>query len=166
MRDAFTVGKKGSSGAFESLPYDIVGYHRRTTALTGATAEVGYVRIDNVPMRNGYTYLAFVPTINLSQSAATNIVRSRIRVNASGTATTASLQIGAARFNQENASFTNIAPMMGLYTATADGSLSVIVTVLRDSGAGTVGIFASAADYFDLFIWEVGTTVADTGTDL
>jgi hypothetical protein len=107
-----------------------------------------------------------VPALNLSESAATNIVTSNIRVNASGTATTSSGIYGYARFNQENASSTNVAAMMGTYNATADGALSVLVTVLRASGAGTVGIFASSTNPFDLCVYETGTAPADTGTDL
>lgn len=166
MRDAFPPGMRGNSAKWESLPYDVVGYHRRTTALTGASSEVGYVRIDNVPMRDGFLYLFVVPALNLSESAATNIPRANIRVNASGTATTSSGIMGYARFNQENASFTNVAAMMGAYNATADGSLSVLVSVVRDSGAGTVGIFASSTNPFDLIVLEVGQSLGSSGTDL
>jgi hypothetical protein len=168
VREEFFVGRRGSSAVFESLPYDEVGYHRRTSAITGVTTtETGYVRVDNVPMRDGYTYLVILPVVNVVPSAVDNVGRVNIRANASGTATTSSLIIGSCREgNATSASFTNYGPAIGFYRSTADGSLSVLVSIVRQSGAGSVGIFASSTDPFDILVYELGASIADSGTDI
>lgn len=168
MRDAFTVGLRGSSAVWESLPYDEVGYHRRTSSISGvAGTETSYVRIDNIPARNGYTYLVILPTVNIVPSAVDNVGRVNMRLSASGTATTSSTVIGSVREgNATSASNTNYGPGIGFYRAVADGSLSVLVSIIRASGAGTVGIFGSSGDPFDILMYELGASVADSGTDL
>lgn len=170
-REAFNVGKKGTGDLFEQIPYNVVGYHVRTTASSGAgTSEAGYVRVDNIPMRNGYSYMVMCPVVNINptvaSSAAPTTTFATIRVNASGTATTASLQVALMRMQQEQTAQTDVAPMFGSYEATADGVLSVLISCARVGGSGTVGIFGSAGNPFYIYVYEMGKSVPDSGTDL
>lgn len=161
------AGAKTFAGDINAKPDGEIARHTRDSAITGATAEVGYVRIDNIPIKAGNTYLVVCPSVNASVSATGTIPRVDIRANDSGVATTSSSRIGYMRTDQaSSASFTNVGPAVGVFRSSTTGSLSVIVTVSRASGGGTVGIFASTGEVFTMSVIDQGGTPADTGIDI
>lgn len=148
----------------------MVGRGRRTTAKNvaagSAGTEFGYVRIDNVPVRAGGAYRLMTSGVNMDTDVANDVMWARIRVafNAAPgtTATTASTQIGSMRNTQINISQSNIIPFSCFYFATADGFASFIVTMQRVTGTGSLGVFASGTEAFDLTVEYSGPDPGDT----
>jgi hypothetical protein len=92
----------------DDQPKGIIAKHTRITQITGVgtTTEVGYMRIDSISVRAGYTYEITVPRVNLTTSATAGIGYARLRASTSGAATTSSTPIGYYRMSQPN-SLTN-----------------------------------------------------------
>lgn len=165
----------GNPTYLTDLPKGLVAWHSRDSAgaITGVGGtETGVLRIDGIPIRNGYHYEFVSPQVNVNLSAgdATAIGTVRLRFSTSGNATIASGQMpygGFYRTSQPTSNAnTNIFNMVGEYHASADGTLSVILTVIRTAGTSTVGVFASAANPCSLFVYERSLFPATSGVDL
>jgi hypothetical protein len=152
----------------DDQPKGIIAKHTRISQITGVTTttEVGYMRIDSIPVRAGYTYEVIVPRVNLTASAVGGIGYARLRASTSGTATTSSTIIGFYRNSQPtNISSTNTNGMIGTIEITATGTLSVLLSVIA-LVSGTVGLHGSGTEPCWMYVKEVGTTPADTGVDI
>jgi hypothetical protein len=151
-----------------SLPRGLIARYSRASAISGiTTTETGYMRIDAIDVRAGYRYLVHLPRVNVSVDATGRIGRPRLRAAFAGTATVASDLIGETRISQPtDASQTNLCELSGFYDATSSGSLSVIVTIVRSSGAGSVGLYASAGEPCWMYVTELGVTPASSGTSI
>lgn len=160
------------------LPQNLIAWHSRDSAgaITGVTTETGFVRIDGIPIRNGYHYEFVAPEVNVTTAGTnptTNIGTVRFRFNLSGNATTASTVMpygGFFRTSQPTSGAnTNVYPLIGEYNASADGTMSVIMTVAQSTagtGTNTVGLFASAGNPCPLFVYEIGLYPATSGVDI
>lgn len=152
----------------------IIARTRRITAKVVAAAssgtEFGYVRLDNIPVKNGRAYRIMTAQCNLDTDTANDVMTGRIRVAYASTpgtlATTASLQIGSMRQTQSNITQSFLIPMSCFYLATADGYISLMVTGQRVAGTGGIQFFASSTEIFDLTVEYAGPTPADTGVAL
>lgn len=153
-------------------PAGLIKKHLRGTggSISGITTETGYVRIDSIPIRNGYTYEVIAPRVCMTVSALSTVTAvSRLRGSTSGAATTSSTLLDGGEIRDSGAIDTSNVPeqvLIGYWDATATGTLSVIWTVARASTSGSVGLFASSANVAPLLIKEIGVTPADSGTDL
>ncbi|MEV6306487.1 hypothetical protein AB0M02_44265 [Actinoplanes sp. NPDC051861] len=153
-----------------ALPQGTIARYARTTSSTGVTTtETGYIRIDNVAVRAGYSYRVtwHNPISNWATSASTPSLR--IRGTQSGTAGTGSTQLRGGFGRSVGASDANngpVAPVIGIWECTSSGTLSVLATFVRASGTGTVGMFASGAAESLMTVEEVGLTQADSGTSV
>lgn len=164
----------GQNTNVSQLPQNLIAWHSRDSAgsITGITTETGFIRIDGIPIRNGYHYLFVAPQINISlATSATTTGIARLRFNLSGNATTASSIMpygGFFRVTQVNSSDTDVNGFTGQYHASADGTMSVILTVSRGAttGAASVTAFASASNPCSLFVYEMGLYPAVSGVDL
>lgn len=147
----------------------IIKRGRRVTASTGSTgSEVGVLRVDNIPVRSGKIYRVSTAGINLSTTVNNDVGSARFRVAyAVGTGTVANLsstQIGQMRNTIDVTNNTNVIPGQCFYVASADGYISIMLTVQRIAGSGTVTIYAvSPAEPLDLVIEYAGTDPGDTG---
>jgi hypothetical protein len=162
----YTAGQKlrasqlGTSGF---LPLGILAWaNRPTNSTTTTTVEIGVLRLDSIPIVNGRSYRIWTsPMFGLSTTTG-DVVAIRARGNTAGSAVVGSTIIG----NQLDLVTNNTQPASGsmnqLYNSATTGSLSVIITVQRATGAGTVSIFGG----FDLMVEDIGITVGDTGVDL
>lgn len=155
------------------LPQNLIAWHSRDSggAITGITTETGFIRIDGIAIRNGYHYLFDVPQVNLTASATSIIGLCRLRFNLSGNATTASSLLPYGGFWRDNQNVdattnTNVNGFRGMYHASADGTLSVLWSLVRISGSGSVGLFASAGNPATLFVYEMGLYPAVSGVDI
>lgn len=162
-------GQIANDQDFRTAGQGVLAAHKRETAISGVGAtEVGFIRIDNIPVRNGYDYEIICTPINITTSTITSAVgMTRVRASTSGSATTSSTSIGYQRMDQTvSTSQTNVTNIIAMFTATADGTASFLITVARVLGAGTVGLFASAGDYVKMTVKETGPTPAATGVDV
>lgn len=153
-------------------PAGLIKKHLRGTggSITGvSTTETGYIRIDSIPIRNGYTYEVVAPRCVMTATVVGTTAIARLRGSTSGNATNASTLLDGGEIRSTAAPDTSNVPEMpliGYWDATTTGTLSVILTVVRAQGTGTVGLFASSANVAPLLIKEIGVTPADSGTDL
>lgn len=144
---------------------------RRTAAKTGiTTTETGVLRVDDSPVVNGHLYGILVTNANLDVSAANDVVDAKVRlaysVSAGTPATTASTQIASIRAFQGNATDSTKIPGVCFYPATADGFISVLLSLVRTQGSGTEQWFCSGTDIQDLVIFDMGVDPGDTGVVL
>lgn len=152
-------------------PAGLIKKHLRGTggSISSITTETGFVRVDSIPIRNGYTYEVIAPRCVMTATVAGTTAVARLRGSTSGNATTASTLLDGGEIRDSAApDATNVPemPLIGYWDATATGTLSVIWTVARAQGSGTVGLFATSANVAPLLIKEIGVTPADSGTDL
>lgn len=164
----------GNQTYLSDLPKMLIAWHSRDSgagSISGvSTVETGWIRIDNIPIRNGYHYLFLMPEVNITCSTTTTVGTVKLRYNLAGTATTSSTAFTYGGFFRKaqgvDLSNTDVETGTAVYHATADGTMSVIVTLIRASAAGTVGLFASTANTSPLFVYEMGIAPATSGVDL
>lgn len=162
------------------LPKGLVAWHSRDSggAITGiGSTETGFIRIDGIPIRNGYHYLIECPQVNITSSAvatsAAPIVGSvNLRFSLTGSATTSSARLpyGAFIRNAQSVSITGttVFGINGMYNSSADGTMSVLMSLIRDSASttGSVGLFASTGNPCPMFVYEMGPWPATSGVDI
>jgi hypothetical protein len=146
------------------LPQGVIARGRRTSA-TGniTTTETGVLRIDNIPVYAGRLYRISTSNINMDTSVANDIGVCRIRISTSGAASTSSTQIANIRQTVDDATNSNIVPENCFYVPGADGTLSVLLSAVRQSGTGNLVIFCSGTDILDLVVTDEGLDPGDTG---
>lgn len=171
MSDFWTAGQDLTAEVLNIVPRGRIANHIRTgSSVSGVGAtETGFIRIDGIPVRDGYSYEVCCPRCVCSTTAfatTSSVIRLRGSVTGAATITSPQLDGGEMRpsFATDNANTPEL-PIIGYYDATADGTLSVILTVTRTVGAGTVGLFAGSLR-IPLTVSEVGFTPADSGVDL
>jgi hypothetical protein len=162
------------------LPKGLVAWHSRDSAgaITGiGSTETGFIRIDGIPIRNGYHYLIECPQVNVTSSteataAAPIIGVVNLRFSLTGSATTASARLpyGAFLRNSQPVSHTSttVFGINGMYNASADGTMSVLMSVIRDAASttGSVGLFASTGNPCPMFVYEMGPYPGVSGVDI
>lgn len=149
----------------------VVARHTRTTAaLSGVgTTETGFIRIDNIPVRAGYSYEVIMPRCVYTTSSTTTLGCARIRGSQTGAATISSTQLEGAEGRPGVAIDTSNVPeqvLMGWWDAATTGSLSIIITIQRVAGSGTVGLYSASTATTPVRVKEIGPTLTDSGVDL
>ncbi len=148
---------------------------RRTTAKTGiTTTETGVLRVDDIPVKNGHLYAILVTNANLDVGTAGDVVDARTRLAYSVTTGTpatvagvgTSTSIASIRVYQGSEPNSTKIPLLCFYPATADGYLSVLLTLIRVAGTGSAQWFCSGVDICDLLILDMGLDPGDTGVVL
>jgi hypothetical protein len=153
---------KNASTAWVPVPGTIIARAARSTDSSTTTTEIGVLRLDSIPIVNGTLYKIRSSAMYLLSNTG-DIVNIRFRYNTAGNATTASTQLGQGFQTITNAIQPTSAILDVLYTATTTGSLSILLSVTRASGAGNTKVFGSSE-----FWVEVGaiTDPGDTGVDI
>lgn len=136
----------------------------RTTASTTTTTEVGVLRIDNIPVSVGRLYRVWTSAIIFNSTVANDLIEARLRVSTSGAATTASTQLNglvenahSAGSSQKTKSFT--AP----WVPAASGVASVLLSVARSLGTGSVSLIGQTGYPIDLVVEDCGLDPGNTG---
>lgn len=147
------------------LPQGIIARGRRTTS-TGnvTTTETGALRVDNIPVYAGRVYRISTSNINMDTSVDNDAARAAIRYTTSGTATTSSTLGNYMRCTIDSASQSNVHNLIMYYAPSADGTLSILLTLLRQAGTGNIIFFCSGTDIMDLVVEDLGIDPGDTGT--
>jgi len=145
-------------------PKGVIARVQRTTTYSSTGAEIGVLRLDNVPVISGNIYLLQVHGMNFTGGAANLSVAGRLRVNSAGTATTGSTQI-ADTGDEVSTSFAPYqgTPLAGIYVPGANQSLSALFSVAITGGTGTASFTGSATNPVNFLITDLGT---DPGTSL
>ena len=143
----------------------IIARGRRTTS-TGnvTTTETGVLRVDNIPVYAGRIYKISTSNMNMDTSVDNDAARAAFRTSTSGAATTSSTLGNYLRNTIDSASQSNVHNAVMFYVAGADGTLSVLLTLLRQSGTGNIIMFCSGTDILDMVIEDLGVDPGDSGT--
>jgi hypothetical protein len=148
----------------------IIARGRRLTTSGGSTGTaVAVLRLDDVPIAGGYLYgIRTSPRALLCTSTGASC-RAQIHYTTDGTTPTTSSTVlpGAVTQSISGAvSQSTNSPILGLYAPGSAETLSLLLSVIRSAGAGTVTIFADATNTMDLWIENMGIDPGDTGVDL
>lgn len=143
---------------------EVVARHRRTTTSSTTTSEVGVARLDNVPLTGGWLYRIYTSDLYLVSTTSSDVVAALLHINASGTATTSSTVLAQARVTSGASG--EAAIVSGLYAPASDESLSVLLSVARESGGGNASISAGATFPIDLIVQCVGIDPGSSGTNI
>jgi hypothetical protein len=139
---------------------------RRTSNSSGTTTEVGVIRLDDVQLKADRLYAIEVCNIILASTVTTDTVAVNVRCTTDGsTPTTASTNLGFVRADADSPG-TSLS-LTRFYPAAADDLLSILVTVARAAGTGSVSITANGTvNPLDVVIWDLGDDPGDTGVDI
>lgn len=150
-------------------PQGVIARADRTTSSSTTTTEVGVLRLDNIPIKAGRFYKVCVAGIILNSTVAGDLLEARIRGNTAGVATTGSTQFGSMADSSHSASGSQkVQPVQAMYPIPGgDVTLSVLLSIARVTGTGTVGIPVTAPQYnIDMWVEDLGIAPSDTGTDI
>lgn len=136
---------------------------RRISTTSELTSETGFIRLDGIPVKAGRMYEITASNMNIDTSVDNSIGAVRCRVETGGsTATTSSTQIGQVRYTDDSAATSNVLPLQVYYVPSSDTTLSVLLTVGLVTGTGTVKVYASSVEIFDLVVRDLGADPGDT----
>lgn len=149
-------------------PQGAIKRGNRTTSSSTTTTETGVLRIDSIPILNGRFYKVCTSGLILNSTVAADLIEIRIRGNTGGVATTGSTQFGSLADSSYSASASQkVQSVQSIWVGVADVTLSVLLSVARVSGTGTVGIPVTAPQYnIDMWVEDLGPDPTDTGTDI
>lgn len=156
--------------ALEGHAPGLVAIHTRTTpsGVTSGGTELGVTRLDNIPVFAGYSYEVVLNRVAMTPSTVTGspVGFAHIRVAQGATATIASTPIGYFRKSQTvSASNTDTGLMTGVFVATADSTISVLVSIqCVQTTTVTFSLHASTTEASTIYVKLLGPTVADYGT--
>lgn len=143
-----------------NAPKGIIAYGNRASAKTNiGPTETGILRLDNVPIVNGRAYKIWAAGRPFS-TVSSDSYRAFLRTSTSGSATTASTSL------KERSGSSHLGyNLWAIYTATATGNLSVLLSMNLSFGTG---LFTSEGDAggTTMFIEDLGVAVSDTGVDV
>jgi hypothetical protein len=165
---AFASGQKLPAAQLSTagpLPQGTLPRGNRITNSSTTTTEVGVERVDSIPIVAGRLYRICTSPLVLS-STANDIVRAIIRISTSGSATTSSTVLDFVQQPVTNTSFPGSVPLQTLYTAPSTATLSVLLSVSRQSGTGNASILGASTFKIDLWVEDIGVDQGDTGVDI
>lgn len=148
----------------------ILNRGRRLTTSGGSTGTaVAVLRLDDIPIVGGYLYGIRTSPLALQCTSTGASCRAQIHYTTDGTTPTTSSTVmpGAVTQSISGAvSQSTNSPILGLYSPGSDETLSLLLSVIRSAGAGTVTIFADATNTIDMWVEQLGLDPGDTGVDL
>lgn len=134
---------------------------RGTNSSTTTTTEIGVLRIDSAPLKAGRAYEIVTSTLLLGSTVGTDEIWSRLRVSTTGTAEISSTELAFAKAQNGSGSVV----LRGTRYPASDETLSVLLSVIRNSGSGNVSIFAGT-NGMTVEIYDMGTDTGNVGVSL
>ena len=172
---SFTAGRKLRASELNAIVTAVnlldaqeVGFAERVSnGTTTTTTEKTYLRLDSIPIINGYSYLAITTPLIIESSVAADLVQVVLRGDTTGAATTASTAFTLLAQPSKSASGAqNTAMLAYRFKASSTGNLSLLLSYLRSAGTGNVRVNALSTIPAQLSVFRMGLGLADTGVDL
>jgi hypothetical protein len=139
----------------------------RTTSSSSTTSETGVLRLDNVPVSAGREYRIWTSPMIFQSTVAGDLVNAHIRYNTAGTATTGSTQLTGLVDTANSASGPQKTKgLTALWVPPTTGLVSILLSVSRDGGTGSVALNASSPYPIDLVVEDAGADPGNTGVVL
>lgn len=157
----FLSGQRLTAEALNLATKRLIARGTRTSDKAAITAEVGVLRLDDIPLVGGRSYLVQLGSMRMGATAAT--VTARLRVTTDGsTPTTASTAIAAyILLNSTSAESFDIS--RAYYPAT-DETFSVLFTLASTVSISTSG--AASDSPIQLSIFDTTEDTGDIGVDI
>lgn len=153
------------------LPGTVIVRGRRTSNATGATSTtlVPFLRLDDVPITAGRLYRIFSSGIALDGSVASDIGQVSVTYTTDGSTPTISSTVlpgGIAKAIIPNTTHAEYVVINTTYTPAANETLSLLFSVSRLVGTGTITPLGLAPDVLELCVVDCGVDPGDTGVDV
>jgi hypothetical protein len=162
--DTGTIWRRTAAATWVSSGNRLIAFGERSTSSSTASSStaVGVLRLDNLAFRPGCSYYIYSGSLHVTSTVSSDNLRTEIRMNTAGTATTSSSVIpGALAFE----AFGNTGKLETLYTPGASETASILLCIARDTGSGAASIFADATRKTQLFVVEC-PAVTNTGVSV
>lgn len=166
------AGEKATATRVNFEFRDIIARGRRVTASTGTTTIVGVERLDDIPVVTGRSYNIRATGMFARSTVASDRVLIEVRHTTDGStpSTSSAVLPGGQSYHQANVTGTSAAHTRAQidfeYEPGSDQTLSLLLTLARDLGTGTVDLFSNSSHALELKIYDSGPAVGDTGTDI
>lgn len=166
--EAADHGNQWSAGIEEARTVgEIVARARRTSNSSGTTSEAGVLRLDDVPLKAGWLYYIYTSALFVVSNNSGDAVGCYLRHTTDGsTPTTSSTILAQTTAVSDSTTVGATIPMGLLYAPASDLDLSILLTVIRHSGSGSVVLASAATNPLDLVVMRVGIDPGNTGTSL
>lgn len=161
------AGAIADPGQYNTDIRKLVARGRRITFSSTTTTEVEVLRLDGVQVKAGRLYWITTGPVGVDTSVNNDGARLQLRMaTASATATTSSTVLDLAQQLMPNAAHSEHFSVGAMYPAASDDVLSVLLTVGRSTGSGSVGTIGDPTYPVDLMVWDCGVDPGDTGVVL
>lgn len=155
--------------ALDERAYGLLQRARRTSnsSTANSTTPVSVLRLDDLPIIGGRAYLIQTSSLVLHSSTANDVTRAALYFTTDGSTPTSSSTLLAITQKTVAATAnppTSIISMM--YFPTVNETLSLLLTVSRQAGAGNADILAGTGFPIDIYVHDMGVDPGDTGVDL
>lgn len=160
MVATWTSGEKVTSSKLNRLLVIGRGQRDTTSSIAASSTEVGVLRLDSLAFKTDYLYKISL-MCHPNSTVATDVPFVTMRYSTSGNATTSSTLLPGGRAY-------NLVPLCLETTLSfgADTTVSIIVTIARNTGTGNCTIFADGTRSTRLVVSGIGIDPGDTGVDL
>ena len=165
----YTAGQTVTAGTLNDSVTAVIARAYRSTNSSGTTTEVGVVRLDDTPITAGRLYRVYTNSVGVDSSVANDGVRLNLRYTTDGTTPTpSSTVLTISQTIQTNIAAAEYVVVDATYTPASNETLSVLLTVSRATGSGTVLATggSGAPGPIELYIEDMGDDPGDTGTEL
>lgn len=158
--DARISAIEGSQGVIRR------GQRITNSSITSGTTELPVLRVDGIPVYAGRLYRIWTGPIIIDGSVANDAARMVVRGDTTGAATIASSQLAIAQGVVSNISLPETFEIDIPYAPSADGTLSLLLSIVRQSGTGVFQALAASTFPINLVISGEGLDPGDSGVDL
>ena len=150
------------------LPQGVIARGNRdsNSSSTSGTTELGVLRVDSIPVYAGRLYRIWTGPIIIDGSVANDAVRVILRGDTTGSATTSSTQLAISQGVVPNIALPERFEIDIPYAPASDATLSVLLSIVRQSGTGVFQALGASTIPINLVISDEGLDPGDTGTDI
>lgn len=161
------LGRIGEDGAAQRR-LGVIRRGLRTTNSTGTTTEVGVLRIDGIPVAAGRLYRVRTATSMIfSSTVANDLLEARLYYSLGGTAAIGVNQFGVLSIESRTAGGSQYTDAITAFLPSpGTGTLSVLLSIARTAGTGTVSIPASATYPVHMTVEDLGPDPGNTGISI
>lgn len=142
----------------------ILGRARRDSNSSNAASstEVGVLRLDGLTFKADYLYRISL-TCHPASTVSTDVPQTTLRYSTSGAASTSSTVIPGGRGYSDTANPMTLECFLGLG---ADSTVSILLTIARNSGSGNNFLFADGTRLTTFVVRGEGIDPGDNGVDI
>lgn len=156
-----------SGSVWVPVPGTLIARGYRTSSSSSTTSEIGVMRLPVGTLVNGKVYRIMTGNLDFYSTAANDVIISRIRYTTDGsTPSTSSTILMSQQHTAIGAGTDEQYTMCGDYFAGASDNLTLLLTIGRSAGSGTIQMLASSTMPIQYSVICLGSDPGDTGVDI